>query len=118
MPPTDRRRNGARRAAVTRRGPATKKALVIGGLGVIGRRLVEHLSTLPDWEIVAVSRRKPDFDSRAAFISVDLLDPAQTAANLGRLADITHVFYAALDGGIKAENVERNLALLVNPIEV
>ncbi len=97
---------------------ASKKALVIGGLGVIGRRLVQHLSGLPDWETVAVSRRRPDFESRARFISADLLDRADTAAKLGDLGDITHIFYAGLDGGIHAENVERNLALLVNPVEV
>lgn len=97
---------------------AGKKALVIGGLGVIGRRLVQHLSDLPDWDIVAVSRRAPDFESRARFISVDLLNRTETAAKLGGLRDVTHIFYAALDGGIRAENVDRNLALLAHPVEV
>jgi nucleoside-diphosphate-sugar epimerase len=96
---------------------AKKKALVIGGLGVIGRRLVQHLSDLPDWDTVAVSRRAPDFESRAKFISADLLDRADAKAKLGGLDDVTHIFYAALDGGLRAENVERNLALLVNPVE-
>jgi nucleoside-diphosphate-sugar epimerase len=97
---------------------ARKKALVIGGLGVIGRRLITHLSATNEWDIVSVSRRKPDFETRAEFISVDLFDRDATKAKLGHLSDVTHIFYAALDGGIQASNVERNLALLVNPVEV
>ena len=94
-----------------------KKALVIGGLGVIGRRLVGELSD-QGWAVVALSRRRPDFETRASFIAVDLLDRAATARELAHLADITHIFYCALDGGINATNVERNLALLVNPLAV
>lgn len=96
---------------------ARKTALVIGGVGVIGRNLVNHLSTLPDWDIVAVSRRAPDFVSRARFISVDLHDAAQARERLGRLTDITHVFYAALDGDMAATNTRRNLALLANAVD-
>ena len=43
-----------------------KKALVVGGLG-----------GLEDWEVVALSRRSPDFETGARFVSVDLLDRAQ-----------------------------------------
>ncbi len=28
-----------------------KKALVVGALGIIGRNLIDHLSSLNDWEI-------------------------------------------------------------------
>jgi hypothetical protein len=42
-----------------------KKALVAGALGVSGRALVSHLVTLGDWEVIALSRRKPDFKSPA-----------------------------------------------------
>ena len=94
------------------------KALVVGGLGVIGRRLVEELATLADWDIVALSRRRPDFDSRARFIAVDLLDRAAAEQALAGISDITHIFYCGLDGGISAGNVARNLALLVNPVEI
>lgn len=94
-----------------------KKALVIGGVGVIGTRLVQHLSDLPDWDVVAVSRRAPPFKSRATFISADLLNRDDAVAKLGGLDDITHIFYSALDGGVRADNVERNRALLVNAVE-
>ena len=36
---------------------ANNKAVVVGALGVIGRKLIEHLGTLGDWEIVGLSRR-------------------------------------------------------------
>ena len=95
---------------------ARKKALVIGGVGVIGRNLVNLLSGLPEWDIVALSRRSPDFPTRAQFISVDLLDIEQTRGKLTGLTDITHIFYAGLDGGIRADNTARNLALLANAV--
>jgi nucleoside-diphosphate-sugar epimerase len=38
---------------------AKKHALVAGGLGVIGRNLVEHLSGLPNWDVTAISDVRP-----------------------------------------------------------
>jgi nucleoside-diphosphate-sugar epimerase len=96
----------------------SKRALVIGGLGIIGRRLVQELCGDPAWEVAAVSRRSPDFETRARYLSVDLLDRRAAEATLAGLGDVTHIFYCGLDGGIKADNVERNLALLVNPVEI
>lgn len=97
---------------------AKKKAVVVGALGVIGRKLVEHLGTLGDWEIVGLSRRAPDFDSGARFISVDLLDRADAEAKLGGLDDVTHIFYAAFQARPTwAEHGAPNLAMLVNAVE-
>jgi len=31
-----------------------KVALVIGAQGVIGRNLIDHLATLPDWDIIGL----------------------------------------------------------------
>ena len=52
-------------AAVKGEGVMSNKAVVVGGLGVIGRNLVRHLDGLPDWEIVGLSRREPDFERGA-----------------------------------------------------
>ena len=59
---------------------AKKTALVLGGLGVIGRNLINHLATLEDWTVVAVSRRAPDQEmaAKARFIACDMLDRAET----------------------------------------
>ena len=98
---------------------ARKKAVVVGGLGVIGRNLLDHLSGDEDWELVGLSRRTPDFETRAEFISVDLLERDQCEAKLSVLADATHIFYAAFQARpMWAEHNAPNLAMLVNAVEV
>lgn len=72
-----------------------KTALIAGTTGVVGRALLEHLETAADWDIVALSRRPPDFPTRARFISVDLANRSEAAAKLSTLQGITHVFFAA-----------------------
>ena len=67
-----------------------KKALVAGALGVTGRTLVHHLTSVGDWEVIGLSRRNPEFPTSAQFIAVDLLNrslltdflPAQGARGL------------------------------------
>ena len=44
--------------------PDRKKALIAGATGVVGRNLLRHLLTLDGWDVIAVSRRKPDVDGR------------------------------------------------------
>ena len=97
---------------------AKQKMMVIGGLGIIGRNFIGHLEEVGGWEIMALSRRKPDFKTKAEFISVDLRDPADTKKRLGGIKDLSHIMYAALDGGIAGDNVDANTALLANPINV
>ena len=97
---------------------AKNKAVVVGALGVIGRKLIEHLGKLGDWEIVGLSRRAPDFDSPATYISVDLLDRADAEARLAGLTDVTHIFYAAFQARpVWADHGPPNLAMLVNAVE-
>ncbi|MBT3626902.1 MAG: SDR family oxidoreductase [Rhodospirillaceae bacterium] len=99
---------------------ARKKALVVGGLGVIGRNLINHMAAQDDWDIVAVSRRAPDKEmaAKADFISCDLLDMAQAEAKLAHLSDVTHIFCCALYGGIDATTTEQNRALVANSVTV
>jgi len=97
---------------------AAKKIAIIGGLGIIGRNFLHHLEAIGGWEIVALSRRAPDFKTKAEFISVNLRERAETERKLAGIKDLTHVMYAALDGGISADNVEANTALLVNAVSV
>ncbi len=99
---------------------ARKKALVVGGLGVIGRNLINHLSSLGDWDIAAVSRRAPDAEmaAKADFVSCDLLDMAEAERKLAHLTDVTHVFCCALHGGIDATTTEQNRRLVAHPVTV
>lgn len=70
-------------------------ALVAGGLGVIGRALVEHFAAREGWDVVALSRRSPDFATAARYEPVDLEDAEATRACLRRIGRVTHIFYAA-----------------------
>lgn len=93
----------------------TKTALVAGGLGVIGRALVQHFAEREGWDAVALSRRAPDFETRARYLAVDLLDAAATEAALAGLGEVTHLFYAAYqEKRDPAEQVSVNLAMLRN----
>jgi hypothetical protein len=62
---------------------------------VIGRALIDHLTGDPSWDVVALSRRAPDFETTARFLSVDLREKDSATAALAELTETTHVFYAA-----------------------
>ena len=94
------------------------KAVVVGGIGIIGRNTIQALEADGGWEIIGLSRRSPPFDTTAQFISVDLLDETDARAKLTGLTDVTHIFYMALTGGLGGENVEDNLALVRNSVGV
>lgn len=90
-------------------------ALIAGALGVTGRALVEHLENDPDWSVIALSRRAPDFETSAQFLSVDLYDKAATATALAGLSHVTHVFFTAYSPNpdIAAE-IPVNVGMLAN----
>jgi nucleoside-diphosphate-sugar epimerase len=74
-----------------------KRVVVAGALGVVGRSVVDELSRRPDTEVVALSRRAPDFETRARSISVDLSDANDCRAKLAELG-ATDLVYCALHG--------------------
>ena len=94
---------------------STRKALVAGALGVTGRALLEHLDADPGWSVVGLSRRAPDFDTGATFLSVDLSDPADCSDKLSGLTDITHVFFTAYTPRPDvADEIAPNVSMLAN----
>ena len=98
-----------------------KTAVVVGALGVIGRYIVERLASLPDWQVIGVSRRTGEARERVRYIPVDLLDAPAATAKLAQVRDATHVFYAAFQPSAGAAanfaaNVAGNLAMLVNSV--
>ncbi|WP_248928533.1 SDR family oxidoreductase [Paenibacillus hamazuiensis] len=96
---------------------AKKTALVVGAGGVIGRNLIEYLQTLPDWNIVGVSRRGGQESDRLKYVTVDLLNEEETRVKLSHLNEITHIFFAAYqDRPTWAELVQPNLSMLVNVV--
>ncbi|MGA8695447.1 MAG: NAD-dependent epimerase/dehydratase family protein [Xanthobacteraceae bacterium] len=95
--------------------PDRKKALIAGATGVVGRNLLRHLLALDGWDVIAVSRRKPDVDGRYEHVAVDLLDRAQTFEALKRPRGVTHVFFSAyIERPTWAEMVAPNQTMLVN----
>ncbi|MED4455084.1 SDR family oxidoreductase [Metabacillus fastidiosus] len=95
-----------------------KVALVVGANGVIGRNLIDHLVTLPDWDVIGVSRRGGESVGRVRYVAADLLNIDDTHEKLSGLTEVTHIFYAAYqDRATWAELVPPNLAMLVNTVE-
>src|SRR6185295_14833736 len=94
-------------------------ALVTGASGLVGGYLLKYLLDQGNWDIVAVSRRKPDIPGNYRHIAVDLLDPADCRTRLGSLSGISHIFFAAyLERSDSAEQVTANTGMLVNLVEV
>ena len=101
-----------------------RKYLVVGALGLVGRAVVEALEDQDGCEVVAVSRRQPDFPTRARFLQLDLTDRAACQQQLGRLGGVTHIVYAALyekpdliAGWRDDDQIETNTRMLANVLE-
>lgn len=103
---------------------AKKKILIVGALGSVGYSALEHFESLPDWDVVGVSRRAPQFKTRAKWINADLRDKDDAKAKLGALKDITHIAYAAVyekadvtRGWSEMDHVRINLEMLQNVVQ-
>jgi nucleoside-diphosphate-sugar epimerase len=80
--------------------------------------ILDKLEHDPDWDIIALSRRKPDFPTRAKFLALDLGDKSTVAAVKDHLRTVTHLFYTAVQQTpSQAESVRVNLPMLVNLVE-
>jgi nucleoside-diphosphate-sugar epimerase len=73
----------------------TRRVLVAGASGVIGRVALEAFAVAPGWDVLGISRRAPDLE-RGRHLPLDLLDPPACAAALRSGPPITHVVYCAL----------------------
>lgn len=97
------------------------KVLVAGASGLVGYGAMRHFAKLPDWEVVAVSRRAPTHVYDTQFVSVDLLDEDRCRELFAEMSDVTHLAYAALsekpgifDGWVDRAQMEVNLTMLRN----
>jgi len=99
------------------------KILIAGASGVVGNGAMEYFSAREGWDVVGVSRRPPICEApNAEHIQVDLTDADASNAVFSRMADVTHVYYAALnerDGDMFAgwrdpEQIDRNARMLTN----
>lgn len=99
---------------------STKKtALIVGATGLVGRAVLENLSASEHWDVIAVSRRKPDVPGSWVHVPMDLLNTDDCRSMASRLSSVTHVFYSAyVDRSDRQVWVEDNSAMLVNLVEV
>src|SRR3569833_771655 len=95
-----------------------KTVVVAGAVGVIGRGVLAHYEPR-GVGLVAVSRRAPDFATRARHLAVDLLNRKSCEALLAQVPEATHLVFAAYqEKPTPAELVEVNLRMLKNMVEV
>jgi nucleoside-diphosphate-sugar epimerase len=103
----------------------TNKILVTGASGLLGVAAIEKFLSA-GWEVVGVSRRKPELPSGRdiEFLSVDLRNKQTARHAFERLTDITHIAYTALHekpelvaGWSSKEQIETNNAMLHNVVE-
>lgn len=95
-----------------------KSVIVAGAVGVIGRGVLAHFEN-QDVELVALSRRKPDFPTRAQHLPVDLTDRDSCEKWLSQVPGATHLVFAAYqEKPSPAELVAVNLLMLKNLVEV
>ena len=97
------------------------KVLVAGASGLIGISAIEAFLDA-GWEVVGVSRRKPNLPSGRPFefISVNLWDEHAAEVALSALTDVSHVAYAAIyenaddlvGGWSNEDQIEVNNAML------
>jgi len=101
-----------------------KRVLVVGALGICGRAAVKELDQR-GFEVVGLSRRLPDFESPARYVSLDLTDLVQCKKTMEALGSFSHIVYTANfekpSGVVSAwtdkEHVQVNLSMLCNLID-
>ncbi|MFD1557476.1 SDR family oxidoreductase [Paraburkholderia silviterrae] len=95
-----------------------KTVVVAGAVGVIGRGVLDHFEG-KEVNLVAVSRRAPDFPTRALHLPVDLTNRESCESLLPQASDATHLVFAAYqEKASEAELVRVNLMMLKNLVEV
>ena len=101
-----------------------KKVVVAGASGLVGRGAIRAFLAAGDWEVIAVSRRKPDGLEGIRHIAADLFDTQACAKIFSGLGDVTHLVYAALyekddlvAGWLDPEQITRNDQMLRNLFE-
>ena len=101
------------------------KVLVTGASGLLGVAAIEKFLSA-GWEVVGVSRRKPELPSGRdiEFLPVDLRDEQAARAAFEPLTNVTHIAHTALHekpelvaGWSSKEQIETNNAMLRNVVE-
>jgi nucleoside-diphosphate-sugar epimerase len=101
-----------------------KTVLVAGASGVVGFAAAKHFSSLPNVDVIALSRREPHDGIAARRLPVDLSDRSATQAHAHEFARVTHLVYAALfekpnllAGWREADQIAANAAMFRNLLD-
>jgi len=104
---------------------APQKVLITGASGLLGVAAIERFLDA-GWDVVGVSRRKPELPSGRDidFLSVDLRDQEKARAAFEPLTDVSHIAYTALHekpelvaGWSSKDQIDTNNAMLRNVVE-
>ena len=76
--------------------PKKHTILIAGASGVVGAAAVEHFAALPDWQVLALSRRPSPLPEGVRHVALDLADAAACADAASSLSEVTHLLFAAL----------------------
>jgi nucleoside-diphosphate-sugar epimerase len=99
---------------------ARKQALVVGASGLLGTNFHQHLESLGDWDVIALSRQPAGATGAARHLALDLLDREACARTAPALAGVTHVFYLSRvvePGSDYVIKVDPNVDMLKNLID-
>lgn len=103
----------------------TDTVLVAGASGLVGAAAVGAFLE-EGWEVVALSRRRPEVFSGTPFrhVALDLLDPEACRRAVAELSDVTHVVYTAVyekpglvAGWREQDQMDTNLAMIRNLVD-
>jgi nucleoside-diphosphate-sugar epimerase len=96
----------------------SRKILVAGAQGVIGRAAALHLGGQADTAVIGLSRRTEPALVGVPLLAVDLLDAGGTRAALAEVRDVTHIVFGAyIEKATAAEKSEVNVAILRNLLD-
>lgn len=99
------------------------RILIAGASGLVGGAALTRFANRADWKVTGLSRRKPWIPlGDADHLSVDLLDRAACGEVFGRMSDVSHVIFAALNerdddifaGWSDPDQIAKNEAMLAN----
>lgn len=118
-------RGGARhRVSSQHRTTGMNSILIAGATGIAGTAALRHFAALPDWQVFALSRRKPVRAPGVRHVSVDLMNAEQCKDALREVVGITHLAYMALHeeddllaGWRSQSQMNANLAMLRNLLD-
>lgn len=96
----------------------SRRILVAGAQGVIGRAAALRLAGKSNTEVIGLSRRTVPALAGVPLIAVDLLDAAGTRAALASVRDITHIVFGAyIEKATAAEKSQVNVAIMRNLLD-